>query len=368
MLKLTKIDNFVIVFIAIISISLSTILGMSFPLEPAIGKVDVPECEKRATAYGFTKSICQNKEFASTTWGGSLQYFAMAVGEQTIAPLSLRPFVPLTLGVIAKFTLNGDQKKNKDQLFKRISLIKSLLNFLTGLSLILLPIFMFRNLFLKDSATTVLIILTGVINLGFVQTAPYFLLDLYAYFIFMCAAAAFFSKNILILSLIACVGVLVKEISIVLMLPIIALAIESTTKRLINFIYIFMPLFFFISLRLFMGEDPLSMQYSWKVSEGQIKLDYFMLHLGGINNFIFFSLKLIAGFGGILFMSIYFHRIYGQEKLFFITTTIIVTAVIVANIFLASRVPRIVGVASPFLLFYVLYILENRVISHNREK
>lgn len=357
---LTRMDRMVIAIIATVSISLTSILGMSFLIEPAFEPGNPDACE-RAVKSGFSENICSHREFANSAWGDSMAYFSMAVGEKSYAPYSLRPFIPSAVGALAKFTLSEEQKNDKDRLFRHVSNLMVLLNLLTGISLILLPILYFRKLLLYDQSDMALIVLTGVINLGVIQTAPFFMLDLASYLVFMLAAAAFFSRNILLLSLVACVGILIKEISIVLTLPILVLALESKPRQFLNALYIFLPLFVFSGLRLLMGEDPMSMNYGWNITAGEIKLGYLIFHLGGIDNFFIFAIKVMAGIGGILSLAIYFYKTYRLEKKIFLTIGALVLAVVAANALLASRVPRVVGVVTPFLLFYVLYVIEQRM-------
>lgn len=361
---LTQRDNLIISLIAAISIAFTAMLSMNFPLEPGIaGAVSVYEkCPKRAVERGFSESICLHREFTNSAWGDSFEYFTMATGEDSFAPYSLRPFIPVAVGWLSKLTLAGEEHDDQDRLFTRISMVMVLLNLLTGILLVVLPIFFFRRLFLQSGSTVTLVVLTGVINLGFVQTAPFFMLDIASYLVFMMAAYFFFSRKIVALSLIACIGILVKEISIVLIIPLLALALFDLPKRVSNVFWIVLPIVAFVSLRLFMGEDPMSMQYGWDISKGQIKLDYLLGHIGGIPNILFFVVKVLAGVGGILTLCLYFHRTYGRENIFWTATILMFIAVLIANIILASRVPRVVGVVMPFFLFYTLFIINHKVM------
>lgn len=357
-------DNLVISVIAAISISFTALLSMSFPFEPGLSGFgsSYEECPALALENGFSQSICLHREFSNTAWGDSFEYFSMAVGEDSHAPYSLRPLIPIILAKVSSLTLSETQITDKDRLFEHISNVMVYLNLLTGILLAVIPILVFKKLYLKASSNVTLVVLTGVINFGVVQTAPFLMVDLASYLVFMCAAYFFFSRKIALLSLTACIGVLVKEISIILFIPLIALLLESNRKNILTLFYILLPFFVFVILRVMMNEDPMSMQYGWKISQGEISLHYLMFNLGGFSNFIVFIIKVVSGLGGILVLAIYFHIKYSERNVFFTTTIMMVVAVIIANILLASEVPRVVGVVMPFLLFYTLYVLNHKAL------
>lgn len=366
-LEIGKKNSLVLSIIAAVSILFSVLLGMNFPLEPGLqgASSSSEKCQELALKYGFSESVCLHREISNSAWSDSFEYFAIAVGEESFAPFSLRPLIPKAVGSLSKITLDESEKSNKDSLFKRISLMAVFVNLITGIFLIVIPLFAYRTLYSENGSIVMLVVLTGVISLGVVQTSPFFMLDMASYLVFMVAAYFFFNRNILLLTLTACFGVFVKEISIILVIPILALVAENFKKNPQNVFFVSLPIIVFSALRVLMGEDPLSMQYSWKISEGMVKTHYLLGHIGGLKNILFFVAKVMAGLGGILAMVIYLRRSESETDIFFIATISMLVAVIIANVLLASRVPRVVGVVMPFFLFYTLFILNKKVERQN---
>ena len=357
-------DRLAIAVCALIAILFTATIGTNFVLEPAISVAPKEACE-RAKNHGFSSKVCSHQEFTNSAWGDSIEYFAMATGEKSVTPYSLRPFLPVVVGKFAQLTLPLELKTDKDNLFKRISSLMIFINLTFAICLVSIPLIYFRQLFLNDPTTVALIVLTNVTTLGLVQTSPFFMLDIASYFIFMLAALAFFSRKILLLAIISCIGILVKEISIILLIPLLILWLTSSKRKLYEMFYLFLPIAVFIGLRVSVGEDPLSVQHGWNLSKGEIKTRYLVYHLSTISNTVYFLLKILSGIGGGLILACYFYKVYGMEKTLFLGTVLLVISVVIANALLAARVPRIVGVVSPFLLFYVLYVIDRKSKTNN---
>lgn len=344
--------------IALMSLIFVSSTAINFPLEPAIEYPDKEQCIVTAIKNKFDEDICSHREFLNSAWGDSLEYFTIAAGEESYPPYSLRPLVPKVIGTIAKLTLPEKSEVNKYLLFKRISIINQIISLFCAALLALIPFIYFKDLILKEPSISLLIISLNVVNIGVLQTSLFFMLDMVSYVVFTLAACAFFSRKILLLSVICCFGILVKEISILLCIPIFFLWVLNYKNKFLNIIPLFLPVLVFVGLRWIMNEDLLSVQYGWKLSEGEVKLNYLNYHLGGLSNVIMFFIKIACSLGGALLISFYIYMKYKEEKILYLSILIFILATILANALLASRVPRVLVITIPFLVFYSLYVIQ----------
>ena len=119
--------------------------------------------------------------------------------------------------------------------------------------LILIPFFHYRNFIFSEKSPDIFVplILMNLINAGVLLTVPYSLLDIPTYVIFSLAASLFFLKNFLLFSIVVSIGVLVKEVPILLYFPLLYLLIKD--KFYLKFKNIL--IFFFTLLYLFLQES-----------------------------------------------------------------------------------------------------------------
>ena len=169
----------------------------------------------------------------------------------------------------------------------------------------------------RETGIAFLIIMMNVASIGVIQTSSFFILDIVSYVIFSLAALVFFKRKLWLLSLISCIGILIKDISIVLIIPMIFLCYEKNHHKISSLLLILLPVFTFIGLRYFMYEDLLYVQYSWNITKGEIKTNHLKMHLGRIRQILDFSLKVLMSIGGGMLMTMVLFYHYKREKMLF---------------------------------------------------
>lgn len=339
--------------IVLVSIILTSTMSIRFPLEPAIFYPSKTDCESR----GIAPENCNDIEFTNFAWGDSAEYFKMAMSEESYAPYSLRPLYPKLIGFLAKIGL--EEPVDKVYLFSRISKVNYIVNIFCVFLLAIIPFLSFYKYAKRDIGFFSLLVSLNVITFGVIQTSSFFMLDIVSYVIFSLASLAFFKKNIVLLSIISCIGILVKDISIVLFIPLCFLYLDKYKIKLSpQILFLLFPILVFIGLRYFMNEDLLSVQYGWSITKGEVKANYLKMHLGGVKNTMIFFQKVLVAIGGPLLIVLIIFNAYRKEKFLFLSILLLVGSVIFANIMLASRVPRVLGILIPFLVFYSLYTMD----------
>ncbi|NCA87775.1 MAG: hypothetical protein EOM92_02340 [Gammaproteobacteria bacterium] len=106
----------------------------------------------------------------------------------------------------------------------------------------------------------------------------------------------------------------------------------------------------FVFLRVSQDSDPLSMQYGWEISKGDIRLDYLLKHLGSARGVLNWLIGIWYSFGPFLILSIGLILLDKSpsinEKMLMISLIAISSIFIAAQLLLASRVARTLTPAS----------------------
>ena len=197
--------------------------------------------------------------------------------------------------------------------------------------------------------------LMNLINAGVILTVPYSLLDIPSYVIFSLAASFFFLKNFVLLSITIAIGILVKEVSIILYLPLMYLLIsEKFYSKFKNLLFFLLPLIIFISIRKFISGDITDMgQMRYDITKNPFDFYYFNRNFYdvGLQNF---SARIANSLIFIILISFYLRIKFKLEKKNFIVCILFAFLIILLNFLLASGVMRVCQIALPFLLFYSL--------------
>ena len=136
--------------------------------------------------------------------------------------------------------------------------------------LVLIPFFHYRNFIFSERSPQIFVplILMNLVNAGVLLTVPYSLLDIPTYVIFSLAASLFFLKNFILFSIVISIGVLIKEVPILLYFPFLYLLIkEKFYLKLKNLLIFLLPLIVFIFVRKFISGSIMDM--------GQLRYDIF---------------------------------------------------------------------------------------------
>ncbi len=354
---MNKTDHLIVAAIAFIGIWFAVSFSVRFSLESAVTDPDPESCIPFISKRGLTESICSHPELLNSAWGDSLHYFSIAAGEGSNPPYSLRPLIPKFIGTTTQFAMDAlNIPYSKDNFFKATSLCFQVFNGACILALLLIPLIHFRK-GLLNSPITMLLISLNAVNIGVLQTAPFFMLDVPSYVVFTLAASAFFMRRLVLLGLIAAFGISIKEITIILIIPLIYLWWTSGEKRIQSLWVVALPVAVFISIRYLNEIDLLSVQYGWNISKGEIKLHVLAAHLASFKHALYFSMKVLAAVGAPLIISVFLYRKFKTGRGNFFTCLAMLLAVVLANLLLGSRVPRVVESVSSFFIFYALFVI-----------
>lgn len=358
MYKVLKKKNIIAIFLIISFFSLTAVISTNFYTEPSYVRANTGYFDKYASKIGLTEKSKIHREFDGGAAGDAIQYIMIAMGKDDLShtPYTYRILVPKLAGFLAKATINKDVKNYEDVLFKRISFIWRGINISLCFLLMIIPILHFYKFIFyhKLPFEFPLVLMMNVFNMGVIMTAPFSMLDIPTYAVLTLGASFFFKKDILLLTLTACIGVFVKEITLILMLPILHLCWFQFRKNYILSLFcLFFPIILFLIFRVIISGDASDMgQLRYNVAN-PLDFYYFKRHVFelGIGNFltrVFFSI-------GLIFLIFVFYRIWLRKlKKEFLMILILTTSVIILNLLLASAVIRVTQVVTPFLIFYVL--------------
>lgn len=346
-------------FLILSSFSLTAVISTNFHLEPSYVRDNTSYFFKYGSEIGLSEKSKHHREFSGGYAGDAIHYIMNAMDKEHLShtPYTYRVLIPKIAGAIAKQFVNKKETNNyEDKLFKMISFIWRGINIVSCFLLMLIPIIHFRKFIFEKKIPFEfpLILLMNVFNMGVIMTAPFSLVDIPTYVIITLGASFFFNNNIKLLTLIICLGVFIKEITIILMLPLLYLIWFKEKKNLIiDGLILIAPIALFLIFRIFISGDATDMGqlgYSFKDPLNFHYLDYH-LNKSGIEKFfarIFFSI-------GIIFIIFLHYRLWYKKlhKEFFMILVLTIS-VIILNLLLASAVIRVIQVVAPFLIFYIL--------------
>ena len=364
--SLKRKHKIIIFLLSIISFSLSITISSNYTFEPAFVKKADLNCYDYNKKIPLSDKMCDHREFLNSSSGDSIHYFMIAMGKDDLShiPYTYRLLVPKSLGFISKISLSDkiNDSNYNDLLFKRISQFVRLLNFVSCFLLIFIPFYHFKEYFYEKNLSSIfyLITLMNVVNIGVLMTVPFFMLDIPTYVLFTLAASLFFRTKILGLFILICIGIFLKQIVMVLLIPLWYLILRNTKQNLLikTFVGFFPVVLFLTSRYLISGELTNQGQLGYDFAKNPFEFHYLKVHLfnehGGIFNFlarVFFSI------GFISIITIYLYFILKRNTEFFLVVILLSISIVTLNLLLASGVLRVVQVASPFLVFYCLHVL-----------
>ena len=157
------------------------------------------------------------------------------------------------------------------------------------------------------------------------------------------------------LSLIISIGVLVKEISILLYFPFLYLFIyEKFYFKLDKILIFFLPLIVFICIRKFISGSVTDMgQIRYDILRDPFDFYYFNRNFYEVGLQNFFA-RVANSLIFIIIISFYLRIKFKLEKQIFLMCILFTFLIVLANFCLASGVMRVSQIALPFLLFYSL--------------
>lgn len=279
--------------------------------------------------------------------GDGFQYIKLALGEESIEPYSLRGLYPKLLGKIA-FSLATiiDKEHTKAT---ALNILQPIMGFFNSIFLVIGVFFLYLTLkkYLDDELLSWLLALGLIVGIGTIRTSQFFMLDVLSYSIGTIALYFFTQSKYFYLSITIAIGILIKEVLIIYSLLLLYPLKYNKKSITLVILTLIIPILSFVGLRLFMAVDPLSMQYGWNVSQGEIDLKYFMVHLGNLSYTILFFTQIFFTFGLLWIFTLY--SLKSQDKKLLIFMFGVIVSIVFANAFLASSVMRIIFIVYPII-------------------
>jgi hypothetical protein len=353
-----------IYFVAVIVISnffllergISNINGFNDCFQTVIERFELTQSEAQNLRTKPYFTTCHN-----SAYGDEIEYIAIAAGLNAYEPYSLRPLIPKIIGSLV--SLSVTYEKDKTSFFRNIFIVNQ---FLTVLFLLIGLIAIYYAVSRLTNISYLKLVLPSIflINIGVYQTASFLMLDIASYSVAAICIYFTSNKNYFGLSLSIILGILIKEVLIIYSLCFILLFYQHRRFSLHQVLLSIFPIIFFVGFRIFSDVDPLSMQYGWDISKGEIKLHYMNGHLSYYAIPFLIKLFSVLGFPLIIFLS--YHKNFKQNKFYICMFILMLASIILANLLLASRVPRVVFVVYPFLAFIIAKVASDEGVHQIR--
>jgi len=312
------------------------------------GAQQLLDLSKRGSGSGFFVEIM------NSAYGDGLEYQQMALGNESFPPYSLRPMVPILVGRIAgslsvlvagEYSLEGTKLNLLQPVMATVNALFMAFSFYA--------IFFSVKRWTQDTHASFLLALFALTGVGVIQTSKFFMLDVASYAIASGIILGFSTKRYWTVPVLIALGLLVKEVLVVyialMILPILDSKSFSVRLRLVLISVV--PIAVFVTIRILAGEDPLSVQYGWAPSQGDFRLNYLVGHLGSLGSVVSFLVRLSFGLGVPLILALLtvFRSQYRQKRKTSESIVGVVFMTVVANLLLASRVPRVMFVVYPVI-------------------
>ena len=291
----------------------------------------------------------------SSYYGDSINYFKMSMGDTSYEPYSLRILYPNLVGSIASNIISSfglDEKK-----FSIYSLTFIMLNYICFFFSVIISFKILRT-FNIDELPAFTLSLIPFFQLGYLKMLQSPMVDAPAVLLALTFLFLLRNKNYFVATIISVIMILTKDSLIIFgIVPFILLLIERNYKLFLPIVA--MPCVF-VGLRLFSDVDPLSMQYGWEISKGDIRLKYLVSHLGSIKGIINWLIGLWYSFGPFLFLLILAKDSPKREsKIIAFILALTALLFIFAQVMLASRVARtLTPISIPVILFTIVIIYD----------
>jgi hypothetical protein len=359
-----------VLFSILLNFCLTVCFGNFFYLEPGISAAPIDEAKVANTndlPLEVISLVDSSKlgslpglflEGYNSAWGDALNYMSISLGKESVPPYTMRPLVPKVVGFVTKpvaALMDGENVTNT-----QINLLNPTLTFINLVCLMLSVIVLFRIIFdiTQDELISGALSIGLVVNIGTLQTAQFFMLDVLSYCASVMILYFFVKERYFQLAVIIAFSVLVKEILIIYSVLLVKPILEGQLK-LKFIIYIITPLIVFVAFRYFENVDPLSVGYSWEISQGEFRLRYLRLHAGSFKSLIGFFLRLFLTFGFL--WAVLFYSVRYIKRIDILLSILLILGAILADLILASRVPRVI-----FVVYPAIVLLTSKMLAPNR--
>lgn len=286
----------------------------------------------------------------SSFYGDSLNYMSMAMGYSSYEPYSLRPLYPKLIALISEARLFlGEEDK-----FRVYSSSFYLMNMLFFFMSVILGVRLIGE-YVQNSAVAVVLAVFSFLQLGYLKTLYAPMVDQPAVFMAILVVYLFVRGNLIWLAIASFLAVLTKDALIIFgILPGLALVFKRDFSMIGPCIAFLST---FILLRVFSGVDPLSMQYGWEISKGDIRFDYIIHHFGSVRGVFNWLTGLWFSFGPSLvlcFVLLVAKEVSSRDRFILWGLFLVSLFFIFAQVLLAGQVARTLTPASIVMVMVTL--------------
>lgn len=275
----------------------------------------------------------------------SLAYMNMAMGGPSYEPYSLRILYPALVSAVAEPLSRALDASGAERVsvYSMAFMVLNMLFF--ALSLGLATRFLLREGIVPALAVSVAML--SFLQLGYLSTLHAPMVDQPAVFLSLLFLYCVHGGRLRSALAIGIAMVLTKD-SLIILAAAPAIAWLGD-RRALHLMAIGLMVATFVGLRLWSGVDPLSVQFGWNVSEGEIRTYILMNHLGNLDGFFNWLLGLWSSFGPLLLLAPLLLLSGGltRREIGVVLVLLAVSAgYIVAQLLLSGRVARTVAPAS----------------------
>lgn len=291
--------------------------------------------------------------------GDAVNYLKMSMGQSSIEPYSLRIFYPKLVGSVAKGLVVEFGLEEKA--FSVYSATFMVLNYLCFFFSVILSFKLLRSFAMNEFVALCLSFLPFLpfLQFGYLKILQAPMVDAPAVLFSLLFLFLLKENKVLSATLVSIFMVLTKD-SLIIFAVVPLILFLMSKKTLLLFPLLTMPAVF-VGLRVFSEVDPLSMQYGWAVSKGDIRWYYFIWHFGSLGRFINWLIGLWYSFGPFLLLLMLGLRSSTNQQLKSLTYILLLTSLLflLAQVMLASRVERtLTPISIPVVLFSLLLIYD----------
>jgi hypothetical protein len=307
----------------------------------------------------------------STHWLDQIAYMRMANGEETLPPYKFRVLYPFLIGKVMSLEkwlvsfFAGNRLQAGFQKLDKYRLAQLNFWFFNYACLIAALIFLYK--ILRHFTSDPLLIYAGLTlfatQYAILKTASYAMVDVFSYLMFNLGLYALIKQKWALLGIMMALSVLSKDSMVIWTAALIAMHFEAKDKRLL--IVAAIPLLTFMATRAVMGHDLLNVQYDWKVSQADLRLDFLQKHFGSLRGFINQIFGMLFAYG-VLWLYLPKIKLLKRHNLaaFFAVFLILL---LIAQLFLSTRIARVLALIYPLFLLLptILFSDEQRISRMN---
>lgn len=230
------------------------------------------------------------------TYQDAMNYVKMAMGDGSYEPYSLRVLYPKVIGWIAapvNAVVGGSGAR-------RVSTY-ALVFIAANVTLFLCSIFIAARFLVSEGlpAFEALTLATlAFLQLGFLSTLHSPMTDQASVFLTLCFLVLMERRRDIAVFVVATLMILTKDSLIILAaVPLVAFLFD---RRWVHLLVVASMGLVFVGLRVYTEVDPLSVQFGWNLSKGEVKTYIFLSHFGSVPGIINWLLGLWSSFGPAL--------------------------------------------------------------------